>query len=111
VKSWDTRYRDKGLTVIGVHSPELENEKSVDNVRREVASLNIGYPVVTDNDYTTWNAYKVEAWPTIFVLDKSGRIRWTHVGEGAYEEAENVIQKLLNEDQQAGEKTRKSEKQ
>ncbi len=55
------------------------------------------YPVVTDNDYKTWQAYDVEAWPTIFLLDKRGRIRWTHVGEGAYEEAEGVIQKLLAE--------------
>jgi thiol-disulfide isomerase/thioredoxin len=111
VKSWDARYRDKGLTVIGVHSPELENEKSIDNVRQEVASLGISYPVVTDNDYATWNAYKVEAWPTIFVLDKAGRIRWSHVGEGAYDEAEDVIQKLLTEKNQSGEKSTKSEKE
>jgi thiol-disulfide isomerase/thioredoxin len=97
VKRWDERYRDKGLTVVGVHSPELEEERVIDNVRRETASLGIRYPVVTDNDYATWKAYNVEAWPTIFVLDKQGRIRWTHVGEGAYEEEEGLIQKLLAE--------------
>jgi thiol-disulfide isomerase/thioredoxin len=97
VKRWDDRYRDKGFTVIGVHSPELDNERKLENVRREVASLEIRYPVVTDNDYETWRAYDVEAWPTIFLLDKQGRIRWKHVGEGAYEEAEGVIQKLLAE--------------
>ncbi|MGI8898086.1 MAG: redoxin domain-containing protein [Pyrinomonadaceae bacterium] len=97
VKKWDTRYRDKGLTIVGVHSPEFDSEKKIENVRREVASLGIRYPVVTDNDYETWRAYKVEAWPTIFVLDKSGHVRWTHVGEGAYEETERVIQKLLAE--------------
>jgi hypothetical protein len=62
-----------------------------------VSSLGIGYPVVTDNDYQTWKAYKVEAWPTVFLLDKQGRIRWTHVGEGNYDEAERQIQKLLAE--------------
>jgi thiol-disulfide isomerase/thioredoxin len=95
VKRWDERYREKGLTIIGVHSPELEEERVIDNVRRETASLGIRYPVVTDNDYATWKAYNVEAWPTVFILDKEGRIRWTHVGEGAYDEAESVIQELL----------------
>jgi thiol-disulfide isomerase/thioredoxin len=97
VKDWDSRYRGKGLTTIGVHSPELDDEKQLENVRREVATLEIHYPVVTDNDYATWRAYDVEAWPTIFLVDKSGRIRWSHVGEGGYDEAEQVIQKLLAE--------------
>jgi len=97
VKSWDDRYRDKGLTVIGVHSPEFDEERKVENLRREVTSLGIRYAVVTDNDYQTWNAYKVEAWPTTFLLDKQGRIRWMHVGEGGYDEAERLIQKLLAE--------------
>src|SRR6185369_8765835 len=97
VKSWDDRYRDKGLTVIGVHSPEFEEERKVENLRREVASLGIRYAVVTDNDYQTWSAYHVEAWPTTFLLDKQGRIRWMHQGEGGYDEAERLIQKLLAE--------------
>jgi peptide-methionine (R)-S-oxide reductase len=98
VKSWDAHYRHKGLTVIGVHSPELEPEHNLENVRREVASLGIKYPVVTDNDYSTWNAYGVSAWPTLFVLDKQGRVRFAHVGEGAYDETERVIKMLLAED-------------
>ena len=98
VKRWDEGYRDKGLTVVGVHSPEFDDEKQLDNVRREVASLGIRYPVVTDNDYETWRAYNVEAWPTTFLLDKQGHIRWRHVGEGAYDEAEQLIQKLLAEE-------------
>lgn len=106
VKSWDARYRDKGLTIIGVHTPELDREKNIDNVRREIAALGIRYPVVTDNNYATWNAYGVEAWPTLFVLDKQGRVRWTHVGEGAYDETESVIKKLLAEDEKAGEKSK-----
>ncbi len=97
VREWDTRYRDRGLTIVGVHTPETDSEYSLDNVRKEVPSLGIKYPVVTDNDYATWKAYAVEAWPTIFVLDKQGRIRWTHVGEGRYEETESVIKKLLAE--------------
>jgi thiol-disulfide isomerase/thioredoxin len=97
VKSWDDRYRDKGLTVIGVHSPEFDEERKVEHLRREVSSLGIRYPVVTDNDYQTWNAYKVEAWPTVFLLDKQGRIRWMRVGEGDYDETERLIQKLLAE--------------
>jgi len=99
VKSWDARYRDKGLTIIGVHTPELEAERRLENLRREVAALGIRYPVITDNDFATWSAYRVEAWPTMFVLDKSGRIRWMHVGEGAYDEAEQTIQRLLAEDE------------
>ena len=97
IKDWDGRYRQKGLSIVGVHSPEFDDEKKVENVRREVAELGIHYPVVTDNDYATWRAYDVSAWPTMFVLDKSGRIRWKHVGEGAYDETEQVIQKLLVE--------------
>jgi thiol-disulfide isomerase/thioredoxin len=97
LKSLDARYREKGLTIVGVHSPEFDEEKKLENLQREVAELQIRYPVVTDTDYATWRAYDVAAWPTIFVLDKSGRIRWTHVGEGAYDKTEQVIQKLLAE--------------
>ena len=97
VKSWDARYREKGLTVIGVHTPELQPERNLENVRREVAALGIQYPVVTDNDNAIWNAYGVEAWPTWFVVDKEGRVRGMHVGEGAYDETEQLIKKLLAE--------------
>jgi len=97
VKDWDAKYRDRGLTIVGVHTPETDSEYNIDNVRREVPSLGIKYPVVTDNDYQTWKAYRVEAWPTIFVIDKQGRIRWEHIGEGRYEETESVIKTLLDE--------------
>jgi len=97
LKNWDTQYRDKGLTIIGVHTPELDRERDINQLRREVAGLGIKYPVVTDQDYTTWKAYGVEAWPTLFVLDKQGRVRWSHVGEGYYDETEQVIKKLLAE--------------
>ena len=97
VKGWHDRYRDKGLTVIGVHSPEFAEERNVETLRSEVASLGINYPVVADNDFQTWNAFKVEAWPTSFLLDKQGRIRWKRVGEGDYDETERLIQQLLAE--------------
>lgn len=97
VKEWDARYRDRGLTIIGVHTPETDSEYSLGNVRKEVPALGVKYPVVTDNDYKTWKAYEVEAWPTIFLLDKQGRVRWLHVGEGRYEETEGVIKTLLAE--------------
>lgn len=107
VKRWHEQFSDKGLTIVGVHSPEFASEKKVENVRRETASLGVRFPVVTDNDHETWRAYKVEAWPTIFVLDKSGRVRWKHVGEGAYEETERTIQKLLAEGDKSTETTKK----
>ena len=97
VKGWYERYGSNGLIVVGVHSPEFDEEKKIENVRREVKSLGIRFPVVTDNEYVTWKAFKVEAWPTIFVLDKTGRVRWSHVGEGAYDQTEQIIQKLLEE--------------
>jgi thiol-disulfide isomerase/thioredoxin len=98
LKKWDAQYRDKGLTIIGVHTPELDFERDIDQLRREVAALGIKYPVVTDQDFSTWKAYSVEAWPTVFVLDKQGRVRWRHVGEGYYDETEQVIKKLLAEE-------------
>jgi len=97
VKRWHDRYSEKGLAVVGVHSPEFDEERNSEYLRREVASLGIMYPVVADNDYQTWKAYNVEAWPTTFLLDKQGRIRWRHVGEGGYGEAERLLQKLLAE--------------
>jgi peptide-methionine (R)-S-oxide reductase len=107
VKSWDARYRDKGLTIIGVHTPEFEHEKNIENVRREVAELGIRYPVITDDQNATWDAYKVKAWPTWFVIDKYGHVRWMHVGEGAYDETEQLVKKLLAENYQAPESTKK----
>jgi len=97
VKEWDAKYREQGLTIVGVHTPETSSEYRIDNVRREVPRLGIRYPVVTDNDYATWKAYGVEAWPTILVVDKLGRVRWLHVGEGKYDDTESVIKTLLAE--------------
>jgi thiol-disulfide isomerase/thioredoxin len=97
LKRFDGEYRTRGLTIIGVHSPEFDREKRIESVRREISSLGINYAVVTDNDYETWRAYSVEAWPTVVILDKRGRIRFTHIGEGLYDEQESVIKQLLAE--------------
>jgi thiol-disulfide isomerase/thioredoxin len=97
IKALHQKYQDKGLTVIGVHTPELDQERQWPNVLSQVKELGIAYPVVTDNDYATWNAYGVEGWPTVFILDKEGRVRFRHSGEGAYGLEEQVIQALLAE--------------
>lgn len=97
LKKFDETYREKGLTIIGVHSPEFDNEKDIKNVQSNVNKLGIKYPVLTDNYFETWNAYGVRAWPSIFILDKQGRIRFMHIGEGRYADQEKVIKTLLAE--------------
>lgn len=97
LKRMDTSYREKGLTIIGVETPEFDSEKNFGSLREAVKSLGIKYPVITDNDGATWRAYGIEAWPSIVILDKQGRIRFTHIGEGAYKEQEQVIKTLLAE--------------
>jgi peptide-methionine (R)-S-oxide reductase len=108
LKKWDATYRGQGLTVIGVHSPEFDREKVLANVQREVRSLGINYPVITDNEYETWKAFDIHAWPTVVLLDKQGRIRWMHIGEGMYQETENAIKKLLAEEAGKSEQARAS---
>lgn len=97
IKAFHEKYRTEGLTVIGVHTPELDQEREWPNVTQAVKQLGISYPVVSDNAFETWNAYGVAAWPTVFILDKKGRIRFRHTGEGAYGIEEQVIKKLLAE--------------
>jgi thiol-disulfide isomerase/thioredoxin len=97
VKDWYQKYHDQGLEVIGVHTPELSFEKDVENVRNAVRDYGIKYPVAIDGDFANWNRYNVWAWPTWFILDKEGYIRYSHVGEGDYARSEATIQKLLAE--------------
>ena len=97
VRAWAEKYRDQGLVVIGVHSPEFAFEKDVANVRDAVAKLGIGYPVAIDNDYAIWRAFDNQYWPAHYFIDAEGRIRHHHFGEGDYEESERVIQQLLAE--------------
>lgn len=97
IKGWDDKYRSQGLVVLGMHSPELTYEKDVSNVRQAVKDYSIKYPVAIDGDFANWNRYNVWAWPTWFIVDKEGYIRYTHVGEGDYAGSEKVIQQLLAE--------------
>jgi thiol-disulfide isomerase/thioredoxin len=102
VKAWAEKYKDQGLVVIGVHTPEFAFEKSVANVKNAVADLKISYPVAIDSNYAIWRAFGNEYWPAHYFIDAEGRIRHHHFGEGDYGESEKIIQTLLHE---AGEKT------
>jgi len=95
VRAWAEKYRDRGLLVIGVHSPEFGFETNVDNVRRAVKAMGITYPIVIDNDHAIWRAFENEAWPALFFVDAQGRIRGRYYGEGAYDETEEILQQLL----------------
>jgi cytochrome c biogenesis protein CcdA/thiol-disulfide isomerase/thioredoxin len=97
VQAWAEKYKDKGLVVIGVHAPEFAFERNIDNVKRAVSDLGIGYPVAIDNDYAIWRAFNNEYWPAHYFVDVQGRIRHHHFGEGGYDESEHVIQQLLAE--------------
>ncbi|MBA2740975.1 MAG: cytochrome c biogenesis protein DipZ [Actinobacteria bacterium] len=97
LKAWDRAYRKAGLTIVGVHSPEFAFERVTGNVRSAVQRLGVRYPVALDNDFATWRAYSNDYWPSKYLIDKAGRIRYTHYGEGAYEETENLIRRLLGE--------------
>ena len=95
--SWDEKYRDAGLVIIGVHTPEFEFEKKYENVNMAVEKYGVKYPVVQDNDYATWMAFKNRYWPRKYLIDKDGFIRFDHIGEGAYLTTEKKIRELLAE--------------
>jgi thiol-disulfide isomerase/thioredoxin len=95
VRAWSRAYRDDGLIVIGVHTPEFSFEHDFDGVRREVDVRDIDYPVAADNDYAVWSAFSNHYWPALYFVDRDGVIRDQHFGEGRYEESERVIQRLL----------------
>jgi thiol-disulfide isomerase/thioredoxin len=95
VRAWSQAYRDDGLVVIGLHTPEFSFEHDSDGVRREVGVRAIDYPVAVDNDYAIWSAFANRAWPALYVADRDGVIRGRHSGEGRYEELERLIQQLL----------------
>ncbi len=97
VKAWYDRYATAGLVVIGVHTPELSFERDIDNVREAVAKANVRFPVAFDPAFATWNAYRNNYWPAFYFIDKTGRIRHTHAGEGDYDGSERVIRELLAE--------------
>lgn len=97
LKTWHEKYKDAGLVIIGVHTPEFAFEKSADNVKKAVADLDITYPVAVDSNYKIWNAFKNQYWPAHYFVDRLGRIRHHHFGEGEYETSEDMIRKLLSE--------------
>ena len=97
LRAWHEKYADKGLVIIGVHSPEFEFEKSEKNLAQAIKDFKLPYPIVQDNDFATWRAYDNSYWPAKYIIDKEGYIRYTHFGEGAYDETEKVIQELLKE--------------
>ncbi len=97
ITSWNEKYADKGLLIIGVHSPEFEFEKDINNVKQAVQKYNIKYPVVLDNDHQTWAAFGNQYWPREYITDYQGYIRHDHIGEGNYDETEKEIQQLLDE--------------
>jgi len=97
LNEWYDKYSDKGLVIVGIHTPEFEFEKNPENVKSAVQKFGIKYPVLQDNDKETWNEYENRYWPRKYVVDDEGYIRYDHIGEGAYQETEKVIQALLTE--------------
>ena len=97
LKAWDEEYRDDGLTIVGVHSPEFAFEKDAGNVADAIADNGIRYPVVQDNELGTWSAFGNQYWPAKYLIGADGQVRFVHFGEGAYEETEQAIRSLLAE--------------
>ena len=97
LRAWDSEYRDRGLTVIGVHTPEFAFEKDTGNVAEAIEANDIAYPVVQDNDRGTWDAFANQYWPAKYLIDADGHVRYAHFGEGAYTETEAAIRSLLAE--------------
>jgi len=97
MKDWYAKYHGQGFVLIGVHTPEFAHEGQVAYVRAAIARLGIAYPVVMDNDYHIWNAYHNAYWPALYLVDKRGQIRYTHIGEGGYDVTERQIAALLTE--------------
>ena len=97
ITTWDEKYRNEGLMIVGIHTPEFEFEKNKDNVVAAVQKFDINYPVVLDNEKEIWNEFQNQYWPRKYIVDHDGYIRYDHIGEGAYKETEKVIQQLLQE--------------
>jgi len=97
VRAWADKYRDHGVVVIGVHTPEFSFEHDIENVRRAAKDMRIEYPIAIDNDYAIWSAFNNHYWPALYLVDAQGRIRYHQFGEGAYEQSEMILQQLLAE--------------
>ena len=97
ITSWDEKYSEQGLLIVGIHSPEFEFEKDPQNVKIAIEKYGITYPVVMDNDMKTWKAFENNYWPRKYIADHEGNLRYDHIGEGSYQETEKIIQQLLDE--------------
>lgn len=98
LREWYQTYKDDGLVIIGVHTPEFSYEADLDNVKAALVRLDVPYPVAIDNDWKTWRAYSNRYWPAQYLIDKAGNLRYLHIGEGGYARTEEIIQALLAED-------------
>ena len=97
LREWHEKYSSNGLVVVGNHYPEFGYEKDLDNLKEAIVNLDVPYVVAQDNSGTTWRAYQNRYWPTLYLIDKTGQIRYVHIGEGRYAETEAAIQALLAE--------------
>lgn len=97
VRAWAQKYGEHGLVVIGAHTPEFGFEHDLGNVRRALAPMRVEYPIAVDNDYAIWNGFSNQYWPALYLLDAKGAVRFTHFGEGAYDESERMIRKVLGD--------------
>src|SRR5436305_14689333 len=102
VRAWSRKYRDDGLIVIGVHTPEFSFEQEIDRIRKAIQVREIDYPVAVDNEYAIWTAFDNHYWPALYFVDANGIIHDQHFGEGRYEESERVIQRLLGVEREHG---------
>jgi len=98
LKEWHAKYKDQGLVIIGNHFPEFSFEADLDNLKEAITRFDIQYPVAQDNDGATWRAYQNHYWPALYLIDKQGHIRYVHIGEGRYEQTEENIKALLEEE-------------
>ena len=97
LKEWHSKYKDEGLVIIGNHYPEFSYEENLENLQEAIERYGIEYAVAQDNDGATWRAYQNRYWPALFLIDKQGHIRYVHIGEGRYQETEESIRSLLEE--------------
>lgn len=97
MRGWHDAYSSEGLVIIGNHYPEFSFESELDNLKKAVKDLDIPYAVAQDNKGETWKAFGTRYWPTLFLIDKNGHLRYTHIGEGGYDTTEEAIQLLLQE--------------
>ena len=97
LNEWYQKYSNKGLVIVGVHTPEFDFEKNIDSVKAAVQDFQIKYPVILDNNYVNWNSYGNNYWPRDYLVDNQGLIRYNHIGEGGYDQTEQMIKSLLAE--------------